>query len=53
MDVYPWEELELIKGMFSFQGQFCTLLYVAGTMHSVLIKEGVLISGVSFVQLFY
>ena len=27
-------------------GVVCTLLYVAGTMHSVLIKGGVLISGV-------
>ena len=33
----------------SYQGQFCTLFYVdvAGTMHGVLIKGDVLISGVS------
>ena len=31
----------------SFQGQFYTLLYVAGTMHGVLIKGDVHISGVS------
>ena len=34
-----------IKGGVLILGWFCTLLYVAGTMHSVLIKGGVLISG--------
>ena len=32
--------------MSSFQRLFCTLLYVAGTVDSVLIKGGVPISGV-------
>ena len=36
--------------MSSFQGLFYTLFYVDGTMHGVLIKGDVLISGVSLLR---
>ena len=41
-------EVSLLKEVSSFQGSFCTHLYVGGTKHSVLFKVDVLISGVSF-----
>ena len=40
-------EVSLLKEVSSFQGSFCTYLYVGGTKHSVLFKVDVLISGVS------
>ena len=40
-------EVSLLKEVSSFQGSFCTHLYVGGTNHSVLFKVDVLISGVS------
>ena len=36
-----------LKEVSPFQGLFYILLYVTGTRHGVLIKRGVLISGVS------
>ena len=40
-------EVSLLQEVSSFQGSFCTYLYVGGTKHSVLFKVDVLISGVS------
>ena len=37
-------KVSCLKEVSSFHVQFCTLLYVAGTVHSVLIKGDVLIS---------
>ena len=39
--------VSLLMEVSSFQGSFCTHLYVGGTNHSVLFKVDVLISGVS------
>ena len=38
--------VSLLMEVFSFQGSFCTHLYVGGTNHSVLFKVDVHISGV-------
>ena len=40
-------EVSLLQEVSSFQGSFCTYLYVGGTKHSVLFKVDVHISGVS------
>ena len=47
MDTLGTASSVLIKEVSSFQGLFNTLFYAAGTMHGVLIKGDVLISGVS------
>ena len=46
-DTLGTSENVLSSEMSSFQGQFCTQLYLAGTLDSFLIKGDVLISGVS------
>ena len=52
MDTLGTAENVLISEESSFQGQFCTLLYVAGTMHSDLAEtlDSVLIKGMSSFQ---
>ena len=40
-------EVSLLQEVSSFQGSFCTHLYVGGIKHSVLFKVDVHISGVS------
>jgi hypothetical protein len=42
---HPWDSsVSRLKEVSSFQGYFCTLFYVAGTMGGVLIKGDLLIS---------
>ena len=43
----PLGQLVLIKGGVLISGELCTLLYVAGTVHGILITGDILISGVS------